>query len=87
MTPLPAEKVTELYFHDARSRLLDVAAVFDRLERGGEDMAHSADPRILKLREAVKILLSESGNRAERIQNVFSLEYDPNWPRPEPRSV
>ena len=34
MTPLPAARVLDMFFLDARSRLLDLAATLDRLDRG-----------------------------------------------------
>lgn len=81
MTPLPAAAVLDQFFLDARARLLDLAAVFDRLDRGGG----SADPRAARLREALKILASDAPGRAEQVQQLFSLAYDPAWTRPQPR--
>jgi hypothetical protein len=31
------------------------------------------------------VLHDESESRAERIQRIFSLDYDPKWERPQPR--
>ena len=83
--PLPAPKVLESYFLEARSKLLDVAAILDRIGRGddGEDVEN--DPRLARIRQALEVLLDQSGGRAERIQKIFSLDYDPNWERPKPR--
>lgn len=83
MTPLPAPRALDQFFLDARCRLLDVAAILDRLDRGSESV--SADPRAAKLAAAVEILLSGGPDRAERIQHLFSLEYDAAWERPRPR--
>lgn len=84
MTPLPADKALDAYFPDARSRLLDLAAFLDRLDRGaGAGVA--ADPRLEKIRRAVDVLRGDAGGRAEAVQKVFSLDYDPNWKRPDPR--
>ena len=85
MTPLPAERVLEQSFHDARSKLLDVAAVFDRLGRGDGADSVAADPRAMKLRQAVEVLLGDAPNKAELLQQLFSLPYDPQWPRSQPR--
>jgi hypothetical protein len=84
MTPLSAERVLEQSFHEARSKLLDVAAIFDRLGRGGAGPVAS-DPRGQKLRQAVEVLLGDAPNKAELLQQLFSLPYDPDWPRPQPR--
>ncbi len=83
MTPLPADRVLDQFFLDARSKLLETAAMFDRLGRGPG--AGAADPRAVKLRQAVEVLLGDAPNKAELIQQLFSLPYDPKWTRPEPR--
>jgi hypothetical protein len=85
MTPIPADRALDQFFHDARSRLLDVAAIFDRIGRGANTDTALADPRTAKLRGAVEILLGDAPNKAELIQQLFSLAYDPDWKRPEPR--
>jgi hypothetical protein len=85
MTPLPADRVLESFFHEARSKLLDVAAIFDRLGRGVGADAAASDPRAAKLRQAVELLLGDAPNKAELLQRLFSLPYDPDWPRPQPR--
>ena len=85
MTPLPADRALDQFFHDARSRLLDIAAIFDRVGRGADDAAATDDPRFAKLRQAVEVLLGDAPNKAELIQQLFSLAYDPDWKRPQPR--
>ena len=86
MNPLPANQALEQYFFEARCKLLDVAAILDRINRGqdaGEVTAN--DPRIEKIRKALEVLHDQSGGRAERIQQIFSLEYDSTWEKPKPR--
>jgi hypothetical protein len=85
MTPLPAARALDQFFLDARSRLLDLAAIFDRIDRGAGADAAAADPRMARLRQAVEALLAGPG-RAEQIQKLFSLDYDPGWKRPQPRA-
>jgi hypothetical protein len=85
MTPLPATQALDRYFLDARCRILDLAAILDRIGRGQGASATDNDPRLEKIRQAIEVLLDPSGGRAERIQQVFSLEYDPSWERPQPR--
>ena len=85
MTPLPADRVLDQFFHECRSKLLDVAAVFDRLGRGAGADGATADPRAVKLRQAVEVLLGAAPNKAELLQQLFSLTYDPDWKRPAPR--
>jgi hypothetical protein len=86
MTPLPAAKALDAYFLEARSKLLDLAGILDRIGRG-RDAAGTVenDPRMQKVRQALEVLLDQSGGRAERVQQVFSLDYDSTWERPQPR--
>ena len=85
MTPMPAARALDMFFLDARSRLLDLAATLDRLDRGGDGTATAADPRLERIRQALLALLETEPGRAERVQQIFSLPYDPDWPRPQPR--
>jgi hypothetical protein len=79
MKPLSAAEALDRYFLEARSKLLDIAAILDRIDRGGQ---LAADPRLDKIRQALAILHDETENRAEQVQRLFSLEYDPAWQRP-----
>jgi len=85
MTPLPAAKALDQFFLDARCRLLDLAAILDRVGRGADAAAAADDPRAEKIRKALAVLASDSPNKAELVQQLFSLDYDPNWSRPSPR--
>jgi hypothetical protein len=83
MTPMPAPRVMDQFFLEARSKLLDLAAILDRLDRG--EGSSAADPRLERIRQAVLTLMEQDTGRAERIQKLFSLDYDSSWPRPKPR--
>jgi hypothetical protein len=85
LTPLPASKALDAYFLEARCKLLDLAAILDRLGRGADAAGALADPRVARVRQALEVLCDESGSRAERIQQLFSIDYDPAWPKPQPR--
>ena len=85
MNPLPANKALEQYYFEARCKLLDVAAILDRVNRGQESGVLANDPRIDKIRKALEVLHDQSGGRAERIQQIFSLDYDPSWAKPKPQ--
>ena len=82
MTPLPAVQALDRYFLEARSKLLDLAAILDRIDRGQDAASMADDPRLDKIRQALEVLHDRSGGRAERIQQIFSLDYDPAWERP-----
>lgn len=85
MTPLTAPKALDSFFLEARCRLLDLAAILDRINRGRDAAAVGADPRLERIRRALEVLHDQSGGRAERIQQIFSLEYDSAWEKPQPR--
>ena len=56
-------------------------AILDRIDRGG---GLPADPRVANIRKAVQTLLGGADGRAEAVQTIFSLPYDPAWTRPLP---
>jgi hypothetical protein len=79
---MPATTVTEVLdreFLTIRSRLLDLAAAIDRLDRAEGEI--SADPRWRQIQQVIEILASPDGNRAERTQLAFSLAYSEDWRR------
>ena len=62
------QQVLDLYFMDARSKLIDLAAFIDRVERaGGED-----DFRMKAFREAVKHLSGGGPEIARQVLLTFS---------------
>jgi hypothetical protein len=85
MNPLPANQALDAFFFDARARILDLAAFLDRIERGDNAAAIQHDPRLNKIQQAINALLETGDRRAEEVQKIFSLDYDPNWQRPKPR--
>jgi hypothetical protein len=85
MTPLSSQQALEAYFLEARCRLLDLAAILDRVDRGSEAQGAANDPRLQKIQAGIEALLKNPMGRAEAVQQVFSLPYDPSWPRPSPR--
>jgi hypothetical protein len=85
LSPLPADRALDTYFLEARCRMLDVAAILDRINRGLPDNELANDARLARIRQALEVLGDLSGGRAERIQKIFSLDYDPTWERPKPR--
>jgi len=85
LSPLPADRALDNYFLEARCKLLDVAGILDRINRGLPDSELANDARLARIRQALEVLHDLSGGRAERIQQIFSLDYDPSWERPKPR--
>lgn len=68
-------------FLEVRSKILEVAATLDRLDRAPHTHApgETPDRRLAQLRQALEALLEPGPGRAETIQRIFSLEYDPEW--------
>ena len=80
--PMTADAVVNRYFLEMRSKVLDVAAALDRIERTEDAEGAAKDVRLQKLRTAIDILLDGKGDRAARVLMAFSDSYEPNWPRP-----
>ena len=74
---MPAADVLEREFLQIRARILEVGALLDRLDRGEGSVAY--DPRCAQIRRAIETLNSQTGNRAEQIQLLFSLPYHEDW--------
>jgi hypothetical protein len=74
---MPAAGVLDREFLEIRAKLLQVAASFDRIDRGAGSV--EGDPRLALFHEAMEMLLSERTNRAEEMQLIFSRQYDDSW--------
>ncbi len=74
---LSAPEVLNREFLEIRSKILELAAAFDRLERA--DGSVDEDPRVARLREALASVLDCSEERAEQVQMIFSRAYDEDW--------
>lgn len=60
-----------------RARLIEVAAALDRIDRGPGSIA--ADPRLANIHRSLEVLAQAEAGRAEQLQMLFSLAYDPDW--------
>jgi hypothetical protein len=66
-------RVVDLGFMDARSKLLDLAAFLDRVERcGGQD-----DFRVVALREALQELSASTGRARRILERLSDPSTDP----------
>ena len=83
MNTLTSKAALDASYLEARSKILDLAAILDRIDRGGGDI--NFDPRLALIRQALQALLDGGEKRAERVQRIFSLPYDATWERPKPR--
>ncbi len=74
-----AQAVLAQEYLTTRSRILDVAAALDRIDRAPETPTHPPDPRLGVLRQAVAALAEPGPGRVETLLHLFSLPYDPAW--------
>jgi hypothetical protein len=61
-------QVLDLYFLDARCKLIEIAAFLDRIDRGTGD----ADFRLTAFRDALRHLSEGEPRRAESVLRAFS---------------
>jgi hypothetical protein len=66
--PMTRRQLLDLYFVDARARLIDIAAFLDRIERGEE----AEDFRAEAFRRALKELDQPGADRARRVLMALS---------------
>ena len=72
-----ASDVLDRHFLETRARILEIAAILDRIDRAEGVVAD--DRRAQQLHQGIQILLQSDGNRAEQVQQLFSRSYNKNW--------
>lgn len=77
-TPVDAPETLNREYLEIRAKILQLAASFDRLDRGAESV--EADPRMQLIRQGLEILRAGKKEcRAEQVQLLFSRPYDEAW--------
>lgn len=71
---LTGAQVMDLYFLKARAASLDLAAMLDRLQRAEKAGGRVDDVRKERLISALLVLTDEAGDKARRIQEIFSIK-------------
>ncbi len=71
--PKTASELLDMYYLEARSHLLETAAILDRIERGAGSHGMMADQRIQNLLGACDILRQKKVNRAEQFLRALSV--------------
>lgn len=66
--PKTGDELIDMYYLDMRSRLLEVAAAFDRIEAAGG----TTDPRLAKLQQLAKIAVDDQSQREKRFLEYLS---------------
>lgn len=74
-----AREVLDHDFLETRGKLLEIAAVLDRIDRAPTHHPEHPDPRLGQIRQALEALCIPGPCRAETIQMIFSKEYDRRW--------
>jgi len=69
--PLNTRQLVDEYFIENRTRLLDLAAFLDRLDRTN-DSQQADDFRITAFRKGLRELVSDEPGRIERVQMLLS---------------
>lgn len=70
--PLEATDTLKNYFGENRSRLLDIAAFLDRVERSKNPDQVFRDPLYRAFTQALECLINKGYPRAERVQMILS---------------
>jgi hypothetical protein len=66
--PPQAVNLVDLGFMDSRSKLIDLAAFLDRVQRAGQD----SDFRVQALKQAISLLQADEPQRAKQVLLSFS---------------
>jgi len=74
-----AIEVLDHDFLETRCKLLEIAAILDRIDRAPARHGEHPDPRLGQIRRALEALLEPGPDRTETIQRTFSLDFDPAW--------
>ena len=85
LKPTPTKALLEQQFLEIRCKILDLAAQLDRLQRGGDLDAIKGDPKWTRIQKGIAILANDQPAKAQSVQELFSLQYDPEWKKPSPR--
>ena len=72
-----SKQILDREFLELRSKLLDLAASLDRIDRAEGSVAD--DERMKLLAAGIEIIASDSSGRAVKIQQLFSRDFDPQW--------
>ncbi|WP_037251608.1 hypothetical protein [Rhodopirellula europaea] len=77
MSQQTADEILDASYLEVRAKVLELAAVLDRLDRapGGAERS----PRRDQLTQAIEMLLADDPDRAAKVQHWFSRQYDPDW--------
>jgi hypothetical protein len=70
--PLTTSQIIDEYFIENRTRLLELAAFLERLDRSADGIAAQSDFRMAAFHEALRVLASDAQDKMDQIQFIFS---------------
>lgn len=73
-----SKEILEQNFLEIRSKILELAASLDRIDRAGPIADH---PLWNQIQQGINLLEVSSPNRAEQVQLLFSRPYEADWRR------
>ena len=72
-----SNEILDREFLEIRAKILEVGSALDRIERAEGDVEN--DSRMKLIQDGINMVASSEPHRAERIQLLFSREYDQAW--------
>jgi hypothetical protein len=79
--PIPSARTAEQILSEeyliARSKILDLAATLDRLDRANGSVDALTQMKLLE--QGMAILQDNQPDKAKRVQLLLSRPYDPDW--------
>lgn len=70
--PLATSQIIDEYFIENRTRLLELAAFLERIDRSADGADSLADFRMAAFHRALRVLASDTTDKMDEIQLIFS---------------
>ena len=70
--PLTTGQIIDEYFIENRTRLLELAAFLERLDRSADGTDAGADFRMAAFRQALQVIASNAPDKMDQVQLLFS---------------
>jgi hypothetical protein len=70
--PLTTGQIIDEYFIENRTRLLELAAFLERLDRSADSAEVSGDFRMAAFRQALHVVASDTTDKMDQVQRIFS---------------
>ena len=70
--PLTTGQIIDEYFIENRTRLLELAAFLERLDRSADGVGAGADFRMAAFRRALQVIASDAPDKMDQVQLLFS---------------